>query len=348
MTSAFDHLATLTEHRDSDMLDVTLSESLMDLLRVKKVCLYKLVGEAEDKRWLLRAQLSQNDPTTKTDLGQEWVDLPLARSVPHRQACLESGEVLRTSNEEYSHVTCFPVIMDGESIGVFEVCDDQPLVETHERTVIAILRIYQNFESLLNYSQHDTLTGLLNRKTFDLAFMRLADVRSYGQADEADDNEGEDRRTERVASSFWLGVLDIDHFKQVNDNYGHLIGDEVLLLIARVLRNTFRFGDQLFRFGGEEFVVLLRCNGEEDALAIFERLRHNVEQYKFPQVGHITVSVGVTEVRAGETPVSAFERADRAVYYAKDHGRNQVCIDRSLIQQGVIIDKDNSGDVELF
>jgi diguanylate cyclase (GGDEF)-like protein len=147
----------------------------------------------------------------------------------------------------------------------------------------------------------------------------------------------------------WLGVIDIDHFKHVNDGFGHLIGDEVLLLLSRLMRTSFRFHDHLYRFGGEEFVVLMRCNSDEDAASAMERLRANVERYVFPQVGHITISVGFTKLRAGDSPNDAFARADRAVYYAKQNGRNQVQHHAQLVAEGKLVDESRDhSDAELF
>jgi diguanylate cyclase (GGDEF)-like protein len=143
-------------------------------------------------------------------------------------------------------------------------------------------------------------------------------------------------------------VVDIDHFKTVNDRFGHLIGDEVLLLLSRIMRGAFRFSDQLYRFGGEEFVVLLLCNDEADAAAAFERFRHVVGEYPFPQAGKITVSVGFTAIEVGDTPAAAFERADRAVYHAKNNGRDQVSNHAELMRQGIIEDGTRVSDVELF
>jgi diguanylate cyclase (GGDEF)-like protein len=144
-------------------------------------------------------------------------------------------------------------------------------------------------------------------------------------------------------------MIDIDHFKRVNDNYGHLIGDEVLLLLARLMRSHFRFQDQVYRFGGEEFVVLMRCHGEPEAFKVLERLRILTQQHLFPQVGTITISIGFTEIKAGDSPSGAFERADKAVYYAKEHGRNQACSFAGLIFKGAVTDlASNVGDVELF
>jgi diguanylate cyclase (GGDEF)-like protein len=143
-------------------------------------------------------------------------------------------------------------------------------------------------------------------------------------------------------------LIDIDHFKSVNDSYGHLIGDEVLLLLSRLMRSSFRFHDRLYRFGGEEFVVLMRCAREEDTAMALERMRQNTEAYAFPQVGRITISIGFTEVKPGDTPSGAFERADKAVYYAKGHGRNQVRSHAALVASGALEDDSIIGDVELF
>jgi diguanylate cyclase (GGDEF)-like protein len=122
----------------------------------------------------------------------------------------------------------------------------------------------------------------------------------------------------------------------------------VLLLLSRLMRGSFRFHDLLYRFGGEEFVVLMRCDEEIHAGEAFERLRVNTERYPFPQVGRITVSIGFTEVRAGDAPAAAFERADKAVYHAKAHGRNQVHNYAALVASGVIQEATQQSDVELF
>ena len=242
------------------------------------------------------------------------------------------------------HRTLFPVATDRETIGVMELESDAALNERDQRLVLSILRIYRNFQGLLDYSERDTLTGLLNRKTFDDGFMKAVADPYTAQTG----GEPEGRRSGRVACSYWLGVIDIDHFKHVNDNHGHLMGDEVLLLLSRLMRNSFRFHDRLYRFGGEEFVVLMRCAGGDAAAHAFERMRNNVEQYAFPQVGRVTVSIGLTELRPGDSPSGAFERADKAVYYAKAHGRNQVRNHAELVAAGQLVEEAKVGDVELF
>jgi diguanylate cyclase (GGDEF)-like protein len=114
------------------------------------------------------------------------------------------------------------------------------------------------------------------------------------------------------------------------------------------MRSCFRFYDQLYRFGGEEFVVLLRCTGEEDAQIALERFREAVRGYVFPQVERITVSIGFTDVRSGDSPNAAVERADRAVYFAKNHGRDQVRCHAALVREGLLEEEKKAGDIDLF
>jgi GGDEF domain-containing protein len=94
--------------------------------------------------------------------------------------------------------------------------------------------------------------------------------------------------------------------------------------------------------------VLLRCSGEDDAMAALERFREAVRGYVFPQVERITVSVGFTDVRQGDTPNAAVERADRAVYFAKNHGRDQVRCHAALVREGLLEDDKKAGDIDLF
>ena len=150
----------------------------------------------------------------------------------------------------------------------------------------------------------DHLTQLMNRQAFEMFSLNmLADSR-------------------RSHTSLAVMMIDIDHFKKVNDTYGHAAGDKVLQEVAAILKHTVREADLVCRWGGEEFVVLLRGGTEEDAKAAYERFRTNVESYLFPQVKTVTVSLGFTEVQHQDTPNQAFSRADQGVYQAKHQGRN--------------------------
>lgn len=342
MTQLLDHLADLTALRDRDGLDNALVATLQELLRPNSIGIYRLVGPLNNEHWLTCALITNG--VIQHQARQAWAELdelPRAGEFAYRQKAMVSRQPVTTQDPATS---VFPLTTESASSGVLELCSTAPMsAETH-RLVCAVLRLYQNFQSLLDYGERDALTELLNRKTFDGAFLKATTTQI-----EAPEPGTNDRRQGNPGGSYWLAMLDIDHFKRVNDNFGHLIGDEVLLLLARLMRNTFRFHDQLYRFGGEEFVVLMHCTLAGQAEAALERLRRTTEQYDFPQVGRISVSIGFTEIRQGDSPSGAFERADKAVYYAKEHGRNQVWGHEALVTQGKLAAVAvNVGDIELF
>ena len=157
------------------------------------------------------------------------------------------------------------------------------------------------------------------------------------------------RQAHPEARDHWLGVMDIDKFKTINDRFGHLIGDEVLILMANLMRESFRVQDKLFRFGGEEFVALIRPAEFSHATGTFERFRTNVEAFNFPQVGRVTISIGFTRIKLGDTPSIILDSADEALYWAKEHGRNQSHAYETLIAEGKLQRAPaTESDIELF
>lgn len=343
MPQLVDYLADLTALRDRDALDIALVSAINDVLPLQSTAICRVVGDTGNERWRICAQLNAGRTTPTSDSAWSKLDsLPPLSGHPLRQQAVSIRQVLQTSGRP--SITVFPLASNPGSVGVLEIGTDEPLSPDAQRLVSGVLRLYLNFHNLLDYGERDALTELLNRKTFDGAFMKA----TLEQQLPVENVQG-DRRDAAAAGSYWLAMIDIDHFKRVNDNYGHLIGDEVLLLLARLMRAHFRFHDQLYRFGGEEFVVLMRCNGEAEAAGVLERLRTTTERHLFPQVGTITISVGFSEIKAGDTPSGAFERADKAVYHAKSHGRNKVCSHAALIASGELVDQAaNIGDMELF
>jgi diguanylate cyclase len=157
----------------------------------------------------------------------------------------------------------------------------------------------------------DTLTNLPNR----VAYKERIDA--------------EIARWRRYQTPLTLVVWDIDHFKSINDSFGHKAGDKALVIIAKQLSENCRQSDFISRFGGEEFVMLLANTSKESALTLANQLRKRIEQTGFNSNGSsisITISCGITEFIAGDTDEAAFERADQALYKAKQQGRNQCCL----------------------
>ena len=202
----------------------------------------------------------------------------------------------------------------------------------HVEEIDCLARIYGSQIELLDYSELDTLTHLLNRKTFDETFDRLL----TSHAEHGADGRFSDRRGyAEDGSPAWLCVVDVDHFKRVNDSFGHLFGDEVLLRMGELMRKTFRGGDRLFRFGGEEFVLIVRCPNQGACRVTLDRFRERVATYMFPQVGTVTVSLGVTRMLREIFTVTLLDYADQALYHSKKNGRNRVTFFDDLVSQGL-------------
>lgn len=336
-------MAALSGVRDRDALNAAFVRLVMQTVdgTVRQVTLIRVVGDGADRRCLVCARLDAGSDAVGSDpIWQDWSELPLLLDKPAHASVLADG-VPQCLPEGALHRCVFAVMGERGAWGLLEIVCEQPLDEGSHIRLTALLQTYQNVLGLLDYGEKDALTELLNRKTFDGAFFKATAATNPSEI-------ADERRASQEGGQYWLAVLDIDHFKRVNDTYGHLIGDEVLLLVARIMRSSFRFHDQLYRFGGEEFVILMRCRDAKDAAQALERLRHNVQSYAFPQVGSITVSLGFSVLQPHDTPGAAFGRADKAVYHAKSHGRNQVVSYQELVDTGVVQEQAEDMDVDLF
>jgi diguanylate cyclase (GGDEF)-like protein/hemerythrin-like metal-binding protein len=169
--------------------------------------------------------------------------------------------------------------------------------------------LHARLATLEKLSATDHLTGAWNRAHFDHIV------------------EGELGRSVRFRQPLSLVLLDIDRFKHINDTYGHQAGDAVLQDFVRFVKEGIRSVDLLFRWGGEEFVILAVSTGYRSAGSFAEALRCKIATHAFPLVGSLSVSIGVAEHLGAETPVEWFHRADEALYNAKQSGRNRVVVD---------------------
>ncbi len=262
--------------------------------------------------------------------------------VPEFSTSLYNGVI---SHEEISEpfsrlfstegVTSFPIMDREHKVLGYLLVHRAPQLSSEEQALMTdLFRVYDNYRAVLRDSQVDRLTGLLNRRTFDDQLDRaLGLIRRAYQENAGDDCN---RKVDEGSGSFFMGEIDIDHFKSVNDRFGHPRGDEVLVILARLLQTTFRKTDLIYRFGGEEFVLIVYVDDRNDAEMTFERLRRSIEHHAFPHVGKVTVSIGITEIRDTSIPVELLGRADKALYYAKTHGRNRVSFYEALAASGEI------------
>jgi len=329
-------LEAMTNHRDTILLEQGVITTLRDLLEVHDIRLYDIARRGDDMIIALSTWCEQEELHSRhallTEKDYEPISLypEILASITHPS---DSGFIYAKESFHYQFISI--------SVGrqVMACCEIRYLeLPSRQKKDLAkgILGLYRNYLTLLEDSQTDTLTGLANRKTFERNIAHLL-IRTSDAASPVAKNDQE--RRNRAVEENWLAIIDIDHFKQINDSFGHLYGDEILELLADLMRETFRKNDRLFRFGGDEFVVLLRHVSYKSALSTLERLLKRLSSHSLPQVGQLTATVGFTKIRLGDTPNAVLGNADEALYHGKENGRNQVHCFETLVELGKLSKK---------
>ena len=217
-----------------------------------------------------------------------------------------------------THLCQYKLELEGEYLGDLVCTRNKPfgdqdllIIEGLAGSLVYPLRNALMYQQAINMALQDPLTNAGNRKALENAIQR------------------EQHLVERYETSFSLLMIDIDYFKKVNDQYGHGAGDRTLQKVSQTIMEVIRQSDQLFRYGGEEFVVLLNNSDVNNASFMAERIRQAIEQIvtmcdTVPI--KVTVSIGVANFNQKECVDQLFSRADKALYIAKGNGRNQVSV----------------------
>ncbi len=223
-----------------------------------------------------------------------------------------------------SKTTVLVPVLVNNSASLLVVAKRRPRRRADIGEFVTLIRVYGSVLSIVQASERDTLTGLFNRRMLD---RRLPEMMSGLRSPR--------RRTSDPVSAH-VAILDIDRFKKINDKHGHLYGDEVLLLFGGLMKQSFRSSDLLIRYGGEEFVVVLTDTTLANCEMVLERFREKVEDYWFPHIGHVTISIGAVRIGKQVLPTAVLDQTDQALYYAKGSGRNRVCVYDKLVKEGRI------------
>ncbi len=340
MSTFIEHIVKLTDHRDRDLLELTLSKALIDLLPVRRIVIARVMREEGEGRWLEVARLDAKgggrviDPTRV-----DFQSLVKLEDASDRLQCLESRDRVEIAwaGPDGPRINMLPLFSDGraDDQGVLELHSDAALNADDLLMVDYLRRIYRNMYTLLEYSDRDPLTGLLNRKSLDDAFYSavLEDLDGAVNAGVAHETADQERR-HRVPANYWLGTASVDNFGLISDKHGHMVAEDVLQIVSRIMSNTFRTYDRLYHFEIEHYGVLMHCPDEALVLSAFERFRANIEKYQFPKLGRVTVSCGFTSVLADDSPSSALDKTDSAVDFARRSGGNKVCSHLGLVRRG--------------
>lgn len=335
-----DSVAAFTHHRDVDALDHSLVLSLAELSSAHSVSLGRRIVDGRGDLYSMVYCAPDAQGQYQLRVVESGAGNPALASM---RRCMDRQQAQEEVTEGGIHRLVVPILGDGRAIGALQL--DGGMSSSASRPLAeGFARIYANYTALLHESERDKLTGLYNRRTFErhLQRMLLCNETSMVWAPSAE------RRRMQAPTQVWLAILDIDHFKRINDSYGHIYGDEVILLLAQQMRGCFRHGDVLFRFGGEEFVILLNANDEAAVHAMLERFRLRMATHVFPQVEHVTVSIGYAQVGEHDYPATVLDRADKALYYAKEHGRNCTYGYGRLASEGLLGESVVAGSIDLF
>lgn len=324
--AVIESVVALTEQRDEVTLLRSLLEAIREMLPGVEAAILWLVPAPEPGRWMQDEACPLPEPTFPLDHGLLEAAVELNSEASVRQLV----------RNDQAYVIGSLGIREGRRKLI--VLRQAEWIATDLRIAQGMIKIHANYARLLFDSERDTLTGLYNRKKMEQKLGELLAARAGGYHRERDPDTAD-----------YLAVFDIDRFKRINDGYGHLIGDEVLLTFAGLVRHALRDVDWVFRYGGEEFVALLKGVPPGTIGVVLDRIRIKVQDHVFPQVGQVTVSVGYTEIVDQTLPPHVFEEADKALYYAKEHGRNQVCDYGGLVGSGELVPEQRvSGSIELF
>jgi len=346
MDSLLKHMVDMTGHRDHAMLDISVVAAVQEMASAAQTRVLSLSSFGGRHYVRVRASISEGGAARVEDLLDSATPGESLDTYPELAACLARRETsAEACGPGCKRTLWLPIWFGDKATTCLEIVREAPFPAATIHTIAGIVGVYRNFQNLLDYSERDSLTGLLNRKTFEDQLARILQCPAEPETPLPAQLE---RRCSEGEKKGWLAVIDVDHFKMVNDTFGHLYGDEVLILIANQLQASFRAQDRVFRFGGEEFVVLLRSTTLEHARRIIDRFRMNVESYQFPQVGKVTVSVGFVSISPYDSPVVTLGHADQALYYAKTHGRNQACHYNELVERGLLQTVTSNDTVEFF
>lgn len=217
------------------------------------------------------------------------------------------GELTQRNQETIEQCTSKHIDVDTLS-SMFDEIQSHMIDEVKKANEV-IADLTSKVKILEETSNLDPLTKVFNRRALS---SYLGEICSY-QGD--------------VSYPLHLIMLDIDNFKTINDKHGHITGDKILIFISNILRKTLRDGDKIFRYGGEEFTVIINRNTDEQCEIIANRLLTLVSSNRLIYMGErisVTASIGVTKLKSGDTPDSLLSRADKALYQSKRNGKNMV------------------------
>jgi diguanylate cyclase (GGDEF)-like protein len=308
---AFSWALQLSAQKDFQSLAHTFLEILMKVPGVKEAVAYEM--HKRDKKRLGDAGTVQEQLVVRFPL-----DFTKESNERHNKLLEEidlSADLQTSCPDEFGFFSWAVLSIRGSNGPDRALLVEGRFAQNSVSLLTHLREFYRNLVILHDSKERDVLTRLPNRQSLETRLLTVWEHYClYPVVD----------RTQEKSS--WIAILDIDHFKRINDNFGHLYGDEVLLIFSQIMNKTFRHNDFLFRYGGEEFIVILNLATQAGAEIAFNRFRNAISDYNFPKVGKVTVSIGTTHISSQFMQTTLLDHADKALYHAKETGRNKVVV----------------------
>lgn len=321
MEVILDSVIHLTEHRQLESLTASLISTVIQFIAPIDVQILDTSLSGDDREEVILPENLLNDAGG------------LKQSLTCFSRCVSTRQTYYCRDTIPAQVA-IPIILNNCIVKVLWV-KITSLSDQNVNLLNGFAKVYENFLAIVIECETDALTGLLNRKAFE-ARLKLASETSHQNA------EFDGQRL-----SYWLCIFDIDKFKLINDTFGHLYGDEILLDLVTVMRNVFSESDEMFRFGGDEFVLLIAPDTKQRVRAKCERFCNELYEFHDENI-QVTLSMGMTEVLSGEQASGLLEKADQALYYVKENGRNRIEIFEELVSRELISLRKFEDNIEIF
>ncbi|WP_420787726.1 GGDEF domain-containing protein [Shewanella chilikensis] len=319
-----DSVVQLTEQRQLDSLAESLVSTVSQMLSIDEVCILDV-----DKLTKRKGDLD----------GQRNVSsASLAVSV---KLCIEQQREICFSNGLHQELAV-PIIINDKLTKVLLV--SAPLLTEQDRVLLrGFAKVYENYFHIVVESETDSLTNLLNRKAFLPQLYSSVEIACDLLQEQAQASQDADEELK-----LWICIFDIDYFKKINDTFGHLYGDEVLLQVSALMKQVFNPQDLMFRFGGDEFVILPAPRSRRALIELCQEFTQNLAQLQQERLGGIRISMGIVGIDPRVDPGTLLNQADNALYFVKGNGRNQVAFYGQLLAEGKLQRPEIEDDIELF
>lgn len=333
-----DSLAEVSSHTERGVIERSLLQTLTDYCPASELRLYRvLVNESNQGLALMAYAKNRVIDTLDYEIRDTTLPDEFSKAINKTIQSHTVQIVPNPQNDDLVH-SIYPAKNNNNQIIAIMIQSGSELDSKNQHLIHALLKVYSNYLELIDKARRDKLTQLLNRESLDAEISRILIRNNTAENNilKLPDYSNSDLRRSAKNSVYWLGLVDIDHFEKIKNAHSHLNGDEILILVSRLLDKNIRDYDSAYRFDGEKFVIIIASDNEKTATFAFERIRREINNHPFAEVGNVSISIGITQISNQADPSNIIKEADCALSFANSRGENQVRFYTHLLKAGLI------------